>query len=115
MSKREEFITVINTLKGLSSTITDEMRKGILQQAVHRYDLSIDEADEILKTSGLVVGAIINYFEVLGLSIEELQTKAKILYPHLLRRHIKNLTVHHYVRVDSRDQTVRHKNSGGQF
>jgi len=53
MSKREEYITVFNTLKALSSTITSEQRNTLLQQAVQQYDLSIDEANEILKATGL--------------------------------------------------------------
>ncbi len=73
MSKREEFITVIDTLKALSSIITDEQRKALLQQAVQQYEFSFDEANEILKESGLAVGEEINYFDVLGLSIEEFQ------------------------------------------
>ena len=77
MSKREEFISVINTLKALSSTITDEMRKGLLQQAVQQYGLSISEADEILQASGLIVGERTNYFEVLGFSIEALQDQSE--------------------------------------
>ena len=77
MSKYEEFISVINTLKSLSSTITNEMRKGLLQQAVNQYGLSTDDANEILKASGLVVGEKINYFEVLGLSIEEFQNQSE--------------------------------------
>ncbi len=75
MSKREEFITVVNTLKALSLTITSEQRKALLQQAVQQYDLSADEANEILKASGLIVGEKINYFEVLGFSLQELQNQ----------------------------------------
>ncbi|MDE0482630.1 MAG: SUMF1/EgtB/PvdO family nonheme iron enzyme [Candidatus Poribacteria bacterium] len=77
MSKREEFITVVNTLKALSSTITSEQRNALLQQAVQQYDISIDEANEILKATGLIVGERINYFEVLGFSLEELQNESE--------------------------------------
>ena len=77
MSKREEFITVINTLKALSSTITGEQRKGLLQQAVQHYGLSVDNANEILKESGLIVGEKVNYFEMLGFSLEELQNQSE--------------------------------------
>ena len=75
MANRDEFITVVNTLKALSQTITDAQRKALLQQAVQQHGLSIDEADHILKASGLVVGESINYIEVLGLSIAELQNQ----------------------------------------
>ena len=90
MSKREEFITVINTLKALSSTITSEQRKGLLQQAVQQYNLSTDEADKILKGSGLIVGEKINYFEVLGFSLEELQNQSeKTIVPQIDAAHKK--------------------------
>lgn len=74
-SKHETFTEVINTLKTLSPTITDVQRKGLLQQAVQEHGLSIDEAEEILKTSGLTVGESINYFEVLGLSVDDLHNQ----------------------------------------
>ena len=77
MANRDAFIIVVNTLKALSQTITDEQRKALLQQAVQQHGLSIDEADHILKASGLVVGESINYFEVLGFSIEELQNQSE--------------------------------------
>ncbi len=73
MSKREEFIEVINTFKTVSPSITDIQRRGLLKQAVQNYALSVEEASEILQSLGLVVGEEIDYFEVLGLSIEDLQ------------------------------------------
>ncbi len=79
MSKREEFIAAINILSAASHAISAEQRIGLLQQAVQQYDLSPEEADGILKTSGLVVGERVNYFEVLGLSIEELQNQSETI------------------------------------
>ncbi len=73
MSKREEFIQVLNTFKTVSPSITDIQRRGLLKQAVQNYDLSVEEASEILKSLGLMVGDELNYFEVLKLSIEDLQ------------------------------------------
>ena len=73
MSKREEFIEVINTFKTVSPNITDGQRRGLLKQAVQNYGLSVEEGTEILKSLGLVVGEEVNYFEVLGLSMEEIQ------------------------------------------
>lgn len=73
MAKREEFIQVINTFKTVSATITDTQRRGLLQQAVQIYDLSIEEGIEILNSLGVVVGDEINYFDILGLSLEEIQ------------------------------------------
>ena len=75
MPKREEFIAFINTLKTVSPTITDEQRIGLLRQASQQYDLNTDEATEILKASGLAVDEGVNYFEVLGLSIPEIQSQ----------------------------------------
>ncbi len=72
-TKHETFIEAINSLKVLSPTITDAQRKGLLQQAVQEHGLSIDEAERILKASGLVVGESVNYFQVLGLTVEEFQ------------------------------------------
>lgn len=73
MSKHDEFMAAINTLKAASPTITAEQRIGLLRQAVQEQGLSVDEASEILDASGLVVGEKVNYFEILGISIEELQ------------------------------------------
>ena len=75
MSKHEDFIEVINTLKTLSPTITDVQRRGLLHRAVREFDLSVEKADGILKSSGLIVGENVHYFQVLGLSIEELQNQ----------------------------------------
>ena len=77
MANRAEFITVVNTLKTLSQTITDEQRKGLLQRAVQEHGLSVDEASEILNASGLVVGARVNYFEVLEFSIDEFENQSE--------------------------------------
>ena len=75
MSKRDEFITLIKTLKTVSPTITDEQRIGLLRQASQQYDLTVDEATEILKASNLAVDEGVNYFEVLGFSITEIQSQ----------------------------------------
>lgn len=77
MSKRNEFITFLNTLKAVSPTITDEQRVGLLRQAVKQYGLSLEDAKQILNGSGLAVGKNVNYFEVLGLSITDLQTQTE--------------------------------------
>lgn len=77
MSKRDEFIELLNTFKNVSPTITDTQRRGLLKQAVQHYALSVEEATEILKSLGLVVGEEINYFEVLGISIAELQNRSE--------------------------------------
>ena len=76
MAKREEFIEVVNTFKTVSPSITDIQRRGLLSQAVQNYELSIEEATEILKSLGLMVGEEVNYFEVLELSIEQLQNRS---------------------------------------
>lgn len=75
MRERDEFIAFINRLKAVSPTITDEQRKGLLRQATQDHQISVTEASEILKASGLIVGEKENYFEVLGISFEELQNQ----------------------------------------
>ena len=77
MSKHDEFVTVVNTLKAASPTITTEQRLGLLRQAVQQYALSVDEASKILDASGLIVGEKASYFEILGVSIEELQSQSE--------------------------------------
>ncbi len=74
MSKRDEFITFVNGLKATSPTISSEQYRGLHRQAETKYNLSVEEASEILKDSGLNVERRDNYLEVLGLSIEELQS-----------------------------------------
>lgn len=71
MSKHDEFRTVVDTLKAASPTISAEQRIGLLRQAVQQHGLSVDEASEILEASGLIIGEKTNYFEILGLSIED--------------------------------------------
>ena len=75
MSKREEFIAAIKVLRDASQSITLEQRKGLLQQAVQVYGLTVDEVTEILNASGLIVGEGINYLDVLGLSLDLIQNK----------------------------------------
>ena len=77
MSKREEFIAAVNIFRTASQSITSEQRMGLLQQAVQQYGLSANEADGILKASGLVVGERASFFEILGLSFEELQNQSE--------------------------------------
>ena len=72
MSKRDEFVAFISSLKAVSRTITDEQRKGILRQATLEYEVHVDDAVEILQAAGLVVGQNDNYFEILDISIAEL-------------------------------------------
>ena len=74
MSKRDEFITFVNELKAASPSISPEQYRGILRRAHNRYELSVDEASDILKDLDLNVGRADDYFEILGLSIEELES-----------------------------------------
>ncbi len=73
MAESKEFIAFVNRLKTLSPTITEEQRIGLLRQGMQEYNLTSDEAENILKTSGLIVGEQDNYFDVLGISIEEFE------------------------------------------
>ena len=73
MSKHEEFIAFLNTLKTASPTITAEQRKGFLRLGVQQHGLTVEEATRIFDASGIVIGERVNYFEVLGFSITEIQ------------------------------------------
>ena len=77
MPNRNEFIAIINVLKAASPAITKEQRIGLLRQATQQHGLSFEEAEQLLKSSGLVVGDVVNYFEVLELSVEELQNQTE--------------------------------------
>ncbi len=68
MSKRDEFFAFINTLKDASPTITDEQRKGFLRLAVEKYGLTVDEATSIFNASGIIIGEIVDLFEIFGLT-----------------------------------------------
>ncbi|MDE0482626.1 MAG: formylglycine-generating enzyme family protein [Candidatus Poribacteria bacterium] len=77
MSKRDEFITIIQAVRNASPTISNEQRKGFLRQAVQQHDLTVEEAADILDESGLVIGEQIDYFEVLGLSAPEFENQSE--------------------------------------
>ena len=77
MPNRNAFIAIINAFKAASPAITKEQRIGLLRQAIQQYGLSFEEAEQLLKSSGLVVGDVVNYFEVLELSVEELQNQTE--------------------------------------
>ena len=73
MKENKEFIEFVNRLKTLSPIITDEQRIGLLRQGIQEYGLTTEEADNILKTSGLIVGEQENHFDILGISIEDIK------------------------------------------
>ncbi len=75
MLKRNEYIDFINQFRTVSPTITDEQRIGLLRRGVQQHGLSISEAEKIILSSGLIIGEQINYFDIFGLSIEDLQNK----------------------------------------
>ena len=77
MPNRNAFMAIINTFKAASPAITNEQRIGLLRQATQQYGLSFEDAEQLLKHSGLVVGDVVNYFEVLELSVEELQNQTE--------------------------------------
>ena len=77
MPNRNASIAIIDTFKAASPAITKEQRIGLLRQATQQYGLSFEDAEQLLKSSGLVVGDVVNYFEVLELSVEELQNQTE--------------------------------------
>ena len=76
-SQHPEYFALINTFKTVSSTISEEQRIGLLRRGIEEHGLSVDEAVEILDTSGLVIGEQINYFEVLGLAISDIENQSE--------------------------------------
>ncbi len=88
MSKRDEFVLFINRLKAVSSTITNEQRKGLLRQATQEYEISSADAVEIMIESGLMVGEIENYFAVFGLTSDELhEWQENVVTAHIDAKH----------------------------
>ena len=77
MSSRDEFIELINEFKTVSPSISDEQRKGLLRRGVHQFGVGMDDAVEILNTSGLVIGESIDYFEVLGISRSDFEGRSE--------------------------------------
>ena len=77
MPNRNAFIAIIDTFKAAAPAITKEQSIGLLRQATQQYGLSFEDAEQLLKHSGLVVGDVVNYFEVLELSVEELQNQTE--------------------------------------
>ena len=75
MLKRNEYIDFINEFRTVSPTITDEQRIGLLRRGVQQHGLSISEAENIILSSGLIIGDQIDYFEILGLSIEDIRNQ----------------------------------------
>ena len=72
MSKqnRDGFIAFVNGLKSAFGTLNDDQLERLRQKARQNYGLTAKETEQILEDLGLTV---INYFEVLGLTIEELE------------------------------------------
>ena len=73
MSK-STFIVFVHGLKSTLGTLTDDQWKRLLQKAKRSYGLTAEEATQILEDLELKV---INYYEVLGLSVEDLQHKSE--------------------------------------
>ncbi len=76
-SKHQDFLAFINAFKAVSPTISEAQRKGLLRRGIEEHGLSVDEAVEILDTSGLVIGEQVNYLEVLGLSISDIENQTE--------------------------------------
>lgn len=89
-SKHQDFLAFINAFKAVSPTISEAQRKGLLRRGVEEHGLSVDEAVEILDTSGLVIGEQVNYLEVLGLSISDIENQAEDEIVHKINAAHKN-------------------------
>ena len=77
MNKHDAYKTLILEFKAVSPSITEAQRKGLLRRGIEEHGLSVDEDVEILETSGLVIGEQLNYFEVLGLSISNIENQSE--------------------------------------
>ena len=77
MNKHDAYETLIREFKAVSPSITDAQRIGLLRRGIKEHGLSVDEAVEILDTSGLIIGEQVNYFEVLGLSISDIENQSE--------------------------------------
>ena len=77
MSKREDFKSVVITLKKTLPIITTQQRVLLLRQGVQQYDLSKNDVEKILNASGIVISESVDYFDVLNLSIEEIENKSE--------------------------------------
>lgn len=84
MANRDDFITIIRALREASPTISNDQRKGLLRQAVQNYGLSVEEATEILISLGLVVGEEISYFDLLGISLDEIRSLDEVAIRNLV-------------------------------
>ena len=73
MSKRDEFIAEVKGVKSTFSNITDDQRQDIIRKGMRDYGLTRDEAEKILTAHGPKVGPTVNYFDVLGLKIEDIE------------------------------------------
>lgn len=74
MSKRDDYITFIREIKVLFPTISEEQRKELLRGAVQQYNISVDDAVDILEASGITIGEQVDYFEVFGISVFEFES-----------------------------------------
>ena len=77
MNKHDAYKTLIREFEAVSQSITEAQRKGLLRRGIEEHGLSVDEALEILDTSGLIIGEQVNYFEVLGLSISDIENQTE--------------------------------------
>ena len=76
-SKHQDYLAFINAFRAVSPTISEAQRKGLLRSGIEEHGLSVDEVVKILDTSGLVIGEQVNYFEVLGLSISDIENQSE--------------------------------------
>ena len=90
MNKHDAYKTLIREFKAVSPSITEAQRKGLLRRGIEEHGLSVDEAVEILDTSGLVIGEQVNYFEVLGLSISDIENQNEDEIAHKINAAHKN-------------------------
>ena len=109
---REGFSAIVDGLKAKFGTLNDDQLGRLRQKARQNYGLTAQETEQILEDSGLTV---INYFEALELTIEELEnhseeTVKKRVEDAWFPRYNQALNDHTDRGVESRDLLNKAKN-----
>ena len=91
MANRDDYIAFISEIKAFFPTISEEQRRELLRGAVQQYNISVDDAIDILEDSGIVIGVQIDYFQVLDLSISEFENLNETDIVHLVETAHKKL------------------------
>ena len=76
MQNRDDFIVFVEGEISLGG-LTDDNMERIRKTAEDRYELTLAQADEVLKNEGFIADNGVNYFDILGLQIEALENQSE--------------------------------------